>query len=1782
MCYAGHHVAAPRMTAASHLRRHLLSAIVLLSAGRAGALTHTTLFPANGATNVCPDTPLKITFDATPVAGLTGAARIYKADGTLVETVDLALNAANGTQPRTISGTVYNAFPVLASDVTATIVPRNGALAYNTTYYVTIDAGMFNGHAGVTGPTAWRFTTRASAPAAGSAHLIVAADGTGDFCTVQGAVDYVPAGNTTRRYINIRNGTYAEIVRVSSRHNLAFRGQHRRRTVLSYVNNSNLNASTNTRPLFNLVANDISFDNLTLLNATPPGGSQAEALRVNGARCVLNNCDLSSYQDTFLVNSAADSAYFVNCRVEGSVDFIWGAGRAVFQRCEIKSLANGYVCQMRNPAGQTGAVFLDCRFTRLPAVNNVVLARVDPNTYPASQVSLVDCSLDAHITAAGWLLNAAGPVDALRFEEYRSTTPAGGVIDVSGRAAFSRQLNAAEAATLRNISGLFGGWTPVPPLPAFPGAEGAGANALGGRGGDVYAVTSLADSGAGTLRDAVTTAPAAGRTVVFKVSGNIELASNLTLTKPRVTIAGQTAPGGGICLKNYTLRLDADDVVVRHLRSRLGTDAAREDDAVTVWGGINVMVDHCSASWSVDEVLSVTDTADNVTLQWCMITEALHDSIHSKGPHGYGSLLAGRLPARYSLHHNLYAHNQSRNPRPGSLDGTTLSFDFRNNVIYNWGFFAGYSAASPEACDMNYVGNYLVKGPGSTTDSAFRGGDTTTVIFQQGNRLDLNRNAVFDGTDTGWGMFSGTYTQRTEAFDFAQVNTTDTAAVALQRVLSGAGARPWARDTKDAAIAGHVVSGTGGFVSSTIEAGGYPTLTSTTPPVDTDNDGMPDFWEVAMGGNASTADHNGDTNGNGYTNLEEYLHWQAEPHAFTPVNVPVDVDLTALNGSRAGLAYTVAGAQNGTAALLPGGVSARFTPATDAQGLGGFDFIYTSAGATITQRVAVVMTPGLSKSITWAGATSAWDLGVTPNFKTGPASVTFAAGDQVTFDDSGVTGAVVLSGVLMPSAMTVTGGKDYSFAGPGSLAGSVRIDKTGAGKLTLSGANTHSGGVSATGGTLELGHASGAGTGTISLDGTTLNLSVIAPANVVSATGACAVSGSTGAKLGKLTGDAAVLLKVTSGVLDLGGDLSEFNGALTIDGSGTVRFTGSAGGPDAAFHLGSAAGAMSVRLTAPLVRMGSLEGGPDTTLRGHSNVNVPMTFEIGGRDSDTVFSGRLLNGAGGAAATVALRKVGAGALTLAGANAHTGGTTVESGTLNLLGDQTGATGGLTLSPLNEATTTVNIGHAAQTSATSAAFAAAAAVQAGSDGTAMNGFANQTLLVEGSPGFATTVTNAGSLLIGRSALMRVRTNAEWTQSGGLRIRGVGGYAATLAINADGTFTHSETAPAEITPDPANTGGATLAVSGGTYLTAGGCSFGASTSSGIGTFRMSTGGRLVLLREVPELFAGAASGRVDLGTGGGVIDTAGFRTTVSRGIANQSGQTGSLTKTGAGTLVLAGVNTYTGPTTVNDGTLLLSGSLAASATTVSGTGTLAGTGSAGAVTIASGGMLSPGTDGTGTLTTGALTLSAGGTARFEVGTASDRVNVTGALALNGNLLLVDAGGLRSGTHTLFTHTGAFSGAPTLTPPAGYAARLDTSTAGQVRVVLFANTFATWQLDHFTAPQLLDPAVSGPDATPAHDGRSNRLKYALGLSPWSATRPAMTFAPSGGAWHLTYPRPFSRSDLTYSVGMAGSLDAVDWPSAQVVHQRIAAGDLETWRASVTPGGVSNLFLRLVITGP
>jgi pectate lyase len=476
-------------------------------------------------------------------------------------------------------------------------------------------------------------------------------------------------------------------------------------------------------------------------------------------------------------------------------------------------------------------------------------------------------------------------------------------------------------------------------LPAFPGAEGQGATAAGGRGGDVYYVTNLNDNGPGSLREAITSATNS-RSILFSVSGNIRLLSTLALEKPRLTIAGQTAPGDGICLQDYLLYVAADDVVVRHIRARLGTNALQDADAIWIAGGSRIILDHCSASWSTDETLSATRTARNVTVQWCYITESLNNALPGKGSHGYASLLTPGVNTTYSLHHNLYAHHRSRSPRPGSEAGKNLRLDFRNNVVYNWGNRAGYSGSTDAFVEMNYVGNYLIKGPSSSYDYAFQGGGITTKIFQSGNRLDLVRNKLFDGVDSGWAMFSESYTPAATAFSVAGV-TTEAATVALQRVLAQAGALPWRRDAADVRVTSNVRNGTGLIIDRTLQVGGWPTLQAVTPPRDTDQDGLPDYWEQAVGLNPLNQDNNGDVNGDGYTNLEDYLNWLAGPHAVCNRDAPAAVNLRTLNGGTTNLTFTVANGLNGIVNLLADNHTVQFQPVTNFTGRASFTYMAT-------------------------------------------------------------------------------------------------------------------------------------------------------------------------------------------------------------------------------------------------------------------------------------------------------------------------------------------------------------------------------------------------------------------------------------------------------------------------------------------------------------------------------------------------------------------------------------------------------------------------------------------------------------------------------------------------------------------------------------------------------------------------------------------------------------------------------------------------------------------------
>jgi hypothetical protein len=430
---------------------------------------------------------------------------------------------------------------------------------------------------------------------------------------------------------------------------------------------------------------------------------------------------------------------------------------------------------------------------------------------------------------------------------------------------------------------------------AFPGAEGAGCYTTGGRGGAVYEVTNLNDAGSGSLRYGIESVLGA-RTIVFRVSGTIVLTKVLKIssTQGNLTIAGQTAPGDGICLRDYSVQIDADNVIIRYIRFRMGDAAAYEGDALWGRNRKNIIIDHCSMSWSTDECASFYDN-QNFTLQWCILSESLRVSIHAKGTHGYGGIWGGQT---VSFHHNLLAHHDSRNPRfCGSRYSNRADLelvDFRNNVIYNWGANSAYAG---EGGSYNLVNNYYKPGPATKSG-------VITRIFQP--NADDGSNSQLAGV---WGKFyiAGNYMdgsttvtndnwqgvypnpstkskdelKSTTEFTKAQV-TTHSAAEAYNLVLAGAGASLH-RDTIDKRIVYEVQNktytftgsngSTNGLIDTQTDVGGWPVLNTLSPAPDSDHDGMPDYWEILYGLDTNNAnDRNSDKDGDGYTNLEEYLN----------------------------------------------------------------------------------------------------------------------------------------------------------------------------------------------------------------------------------------------------------------------------------------------------------------------------------------------------------------------------------------------------------------------------------------------------------------------------------------------------------------------------------------------------------------------------------------------------------------------------------------------------------------------------------------------------------------------------------------------------------------------------------------------------------------------------------------------------------------------------------------------------------------------------------------------
>jgi pectin methylesterase-like acyl-CoA thioesterase len=398
-------------------------------------------------------------FASVPELGTTGQLRVF--DVSAPENPVVMIDFAASAITRIIGGQTFNQPRPVYVDGTDVVLPLSSqALGYGKQYYVTLDAGAIRPAGGafsITDDTAWRFATWASAPSGDE--LSVALDGSGQFCSWQGALDAVPAGNTARVSIDIASGTYHGLVYFSGKKAITLRGADRKKTIFSGTNNNNLNMGSRVRALVGADdADGLVIEDLTIQNLTPQGGSQAEALRLQGCdECVVRRVDMLSLQDTLLWSGRI---YAEDCFVAGNVDFIWGDGAVYFNRCEVKTVGrSGFNVQARNGSGKYGYVFVDSKLTSDAGITGNTLARIDVSEYPDSQVAYIDCILGSHIAKSGWTISGGSAPASLRFAEYQSRDPSGALLDVSARVA-GKQLTAEQAAQMRDPKTVLGGWQP--------------------------------------------------------------------------------------------------------------------------------------------------------------------------------------------------------------------------------------------------------------------------------------------------------------------------------------------------------------------------------------------------------------------------------------------------------------------------------------------------------------------------------------------------------------------------------------------------------------------------------------------------------------------------------------------------------------------------------------------------------------------------------------------------------------------------------------------------------------------------------------------------------------------------------------------------------------------------------------------------------------------------------------------------------------------------------------------------------------------------------------------------------------------------------------------------------------------------------------------------------------------------------------------------------------------------------------------------------------------------
>ena len=811
---------------------------------------------------------------------------------------------------------------------------------------------------------------------------------------------------------------------------------------------------------------------------------------------------------------------------------------------------------------------------------------------------------------------------------------------------------------------------------AFPEAEGFGRFATGARtnlgSASVYHVTNLNDSGAGSFRDAVSQA---NRFVVFDVGGVVTL-NSVAVISSNVTIAGQTAPGGFAVYGDRLAFNGANNTVSRYIAVRKGEAGTRED-SVSLSRGSNMIFDHMSVTWGVDETFSMNPDSgqviDNITIQNTVIAQGLDRLGHSAG--GLMTLGEG---SRFSIVKSLFADNVTRNPKVRGEN------EFINNVIYGYetaGYIMGDTVNM--SSHANAIGNYFIEGPVDGS-SPFASGTPQFEIYGADNWVDGDRDGLLDGSRIT------TYPGATvAATPFAFPTTASmTAQQAVSFVTQHAGPTI-TRDEVDTRIMQGVLSyGTlGGVILRDTDL--FPTFAA--PRVafgrlaDTDNDGMPDGWERSRGLNPASAT-DWKTLSGGYTNLELYLNELGANETASRWTVASGTWGGAGSWSGGVPTFSTAAAVSGTSGLATGQALARRLSIGD----GGPGRLNVTGGSLdIFERLHLGPSSDGTLSIT-GGSVAAGEIvlgGLSGTTPTAGILVMTGGTLQAAFIRAGsaggrfdwTAGAVHLTAspnVAVPTVVGPAGGtiatNGFSGTWSGVLTGSGGLTKNGAGTLTLTGSNSLLGNVRVNAGTLALNHVAAAGPGTILLGGGEVafgSVSGIATPIVMLASGTLSAGGIT--LNGAVSGSASHRLGIattTTGNLTLAGSLAGFAGTLDFGpSSGNIRLNASAatGSGTAQFDLGVSTAAIRTAFAAT-VQVGSLTGGTGTKLQGATNDAGAVTYVIGGNSRSTSFAGTITNGVFTTPGIVGLTKTGTGTLTLSGgSSAFTGVTRVSGGTLSV-------------------------------------------------------------------------------------------------------------------------------------------------------------------------------------------------------------------------------------------------------------------------------------------------------------------------------------------------------------------------------------------------------------------------------------------------------------------------------------------------------------------------------------